>query len=159
MRLLAQYDGYQGGSFRAFLFGIANNVFFEFLRRRYRRQNIEPWTDTLAEITKNSMSSRLAKRENHRLLLDALGRLSLQDQDLLELYFWQRLTGREVGAVLGIEEPSVRSRIRATLKRLGKCFTEAAGQPHSTEYGVEDLETWLVELRTVLRHSRLEAEA
>lgn len=157
-RLLAKYEDYQEGSFRAFLFGIARLVFFEFLRRRYRLQNIDPWTDSLTTICKGSMSSRLAKRENHRVLLDALGMLSLEDQDLLELYHWQRLTARELGGMFGVSEGTIRSRIRATLLRLGKCFGEVAGRSHSIEYGVEELETWLTELRGVLKRSKLEAD-
>lgn len=157
-RLLAKYDEYQGGSFRAFTFGVARLVFFEHLRRRYRLRNIDPWTDSLGEICKGNMSSRLAERENHRLLLDALGLLPLEDQDLLEIYYWQGLTGPELSQVFDVVEPTIRGRIRAALKRLAAKFTELAGRPHDNQYSVEHVEAWLVELRAVLRRPASTAE-
>lgn len=152
-RLLAK-DSYVGESFRAFLFGIARMVFFEFLRRRYRLREIDPWTDSLCVISKGGLSSRLAQREDHRLLLDALGMLSLEDQDLLELHYWQRLSGRELALVFQVGEPTIRGRLGAARKRLVACFSEAAGKPHANEYQIEDLEAWLVELRAVLRRPK-----
>ncbi|PRP91414.1 RNA polymerase sigma factor SigM [Enhygromyxa salina] len=151
MRLQAKQANYANGSFRAYLFGIARLVFFEFLHHRYRLREIDPWTDSLSVISKGSFSSRLAAREDHRLLLDALGMLSLEDQDLLELHYWQRLTGRELALVFGVGEPTIRSRLGAARKRLIARFSEAAGKPHTNEYRFEDLEAWLIELRALLK--------
>jgi len=159
VRLLSKYEEHRGDSFRAFLFGVARLVFLEFLRRRYRLQNIDPWTDSLGGIVNSGMSSLLAEREDHRLLLDALAMLSLEDQDLLELYYWQRLTARELAEIFGCVLPTVRSRLRAALKRLGVCFTQAAGQPHAKEISSEALETWLAELRPLLEGSKLRPKA
>lgn len=154
-RCLSKYAQSRQASFRAFLFGVARMVFLEFLRKRYRLQNIDPWTDSLQGIARSSMSSLLAQREDHRLLLDALAMLTLEDQDLLELYYWQRLPAAELGQIFGCGVPTVRSRIRAALKRLGVCFAQAAGRPHSTEMDEAQLEAWLAELRPLLERSKL----
>jgi RNA polymerase sigma-70 factor, ECF subfamily len=153
-RVMAKYDAYRGGSFRSFLFGVARMVFFEYLRRCYSLRNIDPWTDSLSELGKGNMSSRLAEREHHRLLLDALSSLPLDDQDLLELYYWQRLKARELAEIFEVVEPTIRGRIRAALKRLGATFAEVAGNPHGTEYSAEELEAWLDELRGVLKRGK-----
>ncbi len=157
-RVLDKYDDFKRGSFRAFLFGVARKLFFEFLRRRYRLQNIDPYTDSLAAVSKGNFSSRLAAREDQRLLLDALAQLSLEDQDLLDLYHWQGLTARELGEVFERTEGTIRSRLRAARKRLVARFNELAELPHSTELSVEAVEARLLELRAVIGRPMLRPE-
>lgn len=144
------------GSFRAFVFGIARNVFHEFLRRRYRLAKLDPFTDSLALVTSASPSSRLAAREELRLLIDALAALELADQDLLELFYWQQLTGPELAELFEVPEGTIRSRLTAARLRLARTFTELAGRPHDIELDPAQLDTWLHELRELLKRSELE---
>lgn len=152
-RLVHARDRYRGeASFKTFLFRIARHVLAEHLRKRYRRgQQIEPASQAIAYLTDRRPSSVIAERETHRLLLDALRQVSLEDQDLLELYYWQDLTAREVGSLFELVESTIRSRIRAALERLRRAYLELGSAPHSRDLEVDDLEQWLHELRALTR--------
>jgi RNA polymerase sigma-70 factor (ECF subfamily) len=151
LRLSESHDKYRGGSFRAFLFGIARNVFFEHLHERYRLAAIDPLTDSFAQLTRSGFTARLAEREEHRLLLDALMSLPLEVQELLELYYWQQFKGREIAVILDIPAPTVRGRLITARRRLCESFCQLRGKPHAIEFDEEEVKAWLVELRAVLK--------
>jgi RNA polymerase sigma factor (sigma-70 family) len=151
-RLVAGRDRFRGGStFKSYLYSIARNVSHEHLRRRYKlalATSLE--TASLADLTGRRQSSILAGREAQRLLLDALRRLTLEQQELVELHYWQRLTGVELGQVYELPESTVRGRLRAALRRLGELYRELGAKPHSREIDEGEIERWLEELRELL---------
>jgi RNA polymerase sigma factor (sigma-70 family) len=154
-RLVDARDQYRGeASFKTYLFRIARYVLAEHLRKRYRRQ-FEPANSSIAYLTDRRPSSLISERETHRLLLDALRQISLDDQDLLELYYWEELTAREVGSLFELVESTVRSRIRAALERLRREYVTLSNMPHERGLEVDDVELWLRELRTLVRSVRL----
>jgi RNA polymerase sigma-70 factor, ECF subfamily len=155
-RLVGARDRYRGeASFKTYLFRIARYVLAEYLRRRYRGYEIEPAVSTIADLTDRRPSSVMAEREAHGLLLDSLRRLSLDDQDLLELYYWQDLSAREIAALFELVESTVRSRVRASIKRLRRIYVELSDTPHSRELSLDELERWMTELRTPIVNARL----
>ena len=71
-------------------------------------------------------------------LYDALGRLSEQDRELVQLWAWEQLAPREIAAVLGISPNAARIRLhraRAKLAQLleGRNGTAEAGQEQARE--------------------------
>lgn len=154
IRLSNKRDGYRGASsFRVFLFGIARMILFEHLRGKQRAGRFDPLEQSVADLEGGRLSSLMAQRESHRALLAALRELPLVDQELLELYYWQRLTAGEIAELQGLPERTVRSRIAAALKRAGKAHAELGGQPR----GEDDLAGWLDELRAELARLRVAA--
>lgn len=154
-RLVSARDRFRGeASFRTYLFRIARYVLAEHLRARYRGRQFEPASSSIADLSDRRPSSVIAEREAHRLLLDALRQLTLDDQDLLELYYWQELSAREVGSLFEISESTIRSRIRAALERLRRAYIALRSAPHSRELELDDVERWLGELRIVMGHPR-----
>ncbi|HLT39815.1 MAG TPA: sigma-70 family RNA polymerase sigma factor [Enhygromyxa sp.] len=155
-RLVGARDQFrQEASFRTYLFRIARYVLAEHLRKRYRRgREVEPTSEPIAYLTDRRPSSVIAERETHRLLLDALRQVSIDDQDLLELYYWQDLTAREVGSLFSLVESTVRSRIRAALERLRRVYVELGDAPHSRDLELDELEGWLQELRSMIGRAR-----
>lgn len=151
VRLLEKYESYRNGSFRAFLFGIARFVFLEYLQRRHRRQAIDPYTDSLEDIAGAGFSTALTRREHYRILLDALRRLSLDDQELLELRYWQGLKTREIAEILSIHQPTLRGRLSAARRKLLKRYLEVAGVPHDITYSDGEVEQWMRQLYEALR--------
>jgi RNA polymerase sigma factor (sigma-70 family) len=138
--------------FRAYLYIIARNVLCGHLRARYKWQG-EPISSSLAEVTGIPMSSLMAAREERRLLLDALRRLAIDDQDMLELYHWQNLTAPELSTLFEIPVGTVRSRIRAATIRLKQAFTELSADRHDRDIDENDIERWLFELRSEIPRS------
>jgi RNA polymerase sigma factor (sigma-70 family) len=154
-RLVSARDQFRGeASFRTYLFRIARYVLAEHLRKRYRGRSFEPASSSIADITERRPSSVIAEREAHRLLLDALRQVALDDQDLLELYYWQGLTACEVGSLFEIGESTVRSRIRAALERVRRAYVALSDAPHSRELEIDDVERWLGELQIMMGHVR-----
>jgi RNA polymerase sigma-70 factor (ECF subfamily) len=150
-RLVAGRDRFRGGcSFRAYLFCIARNVGLEHLRTRYKA--VAPLaTSSLVDLTGRRCSSIAAEREEHRVLLDALRLLPLEQQELVELCYWQRLTGAELAELLGVTESAVRGRLRTAIKALGEAYRKHSGKPHAWVLEDGEVERWLEELRQRLR--------
>jgi RNA polymerase sigma factor (sigma-70 family) len=157
-RLAAGRDRFRGGcTFKAYLYSIARNVSHEYLRRRYKAAGVLE-ASTLVDLTGRRQSSLLAERESHRLLLDALRRLTLEQQELVELHYWQRLTGAELGQVYERPESTIRGRIRTALKQLSVLYRELAGKAHSRELTEAGIEQWLEDLRGQLGKAPLRPE-
>jgi RNA polymerase sigma factor (sigma-70 family) len=157
-RLVAGRDRFRGGStFKAYLYSIARNVSHEYLRKRYKLA-VPLETASLAELTGRRLSSILAEREEHRMLLDALRRLPLEQQELLELHYWQRLSGTELGEIYERPESTIRGRLRTALKQLGRTYHELGQQPHARELSSGEIEAWMQTLREQLGRASLRPE-
>lgn len=103
-------DRFRGdASFRTYLFTIARNELSAYFRRSHRELDLGE--QSIADLG-TSPSVGLGRRQEQRLLLEALRRVSIDAQITLELYYWEQLTTREIAEVLGIPAGTVRSRLR-----------------------------------------------
>lgn len=119
---------------RAYLFGIAAHLFCRYIRRR--RHEPEPIDGELGgeepihALDPDPEYVRLQADED-RLFMKAMRRLPFPQQVVLELSFWEEMSGREIAEVLKLPEGTVRGRIRlgrAALKRLLKELQESPEQ-------------------------------
>lgn len=138
-------------SFRTFLFAIANNL----LRKHYRelagpRGKVELGTVS-AEDLRQSPSRELQVNEEKRLLLRALRRLSIDQQVLLELHYWEELKVSELAEVLGVPVGTVKTRMRVARQRLEALIGELAATPSVGQSTVTRLDEWAEGLRDHLR--------
>jgi RNA polymerase sigma factor (sigma-70 family) len=132
-------------SFRTYLLGIARLQCYKHWQSRSAHVD-EIEAHAVVDLAARP-SSILAKDANQRMLLEALRSIPLRDQVIIELYYWENLTGRELGEVLGLPEQTARSRLRAAKQALGKAIRRMenlTGLPESTD---EDLEGWARKLR------------
>ncbi len=90
----------QESSFRAFLFGIARKHLLKFFDEQRKQANVTFRTVSLAELGV-SLASRLATQQQEQRLLDAMARLPVDLQIALDLHYWEGLTTRELGEILG----------------------------------------------------------
>lgn len=128
--------------FRGYLFGIARNVLFDHLRARHRAAvPFDPEASSLDDVGPRPSEHIAAKRE-HRLLLDALRRLPIETQVLLELYHWQELSGPEIAQIYGLGEKAIRSRLHRAKAALHDAMTELAETPELLASSVADFEAW-----------------
>jgi RNA polymerase sigma-70 factor (ECF subfamily) len=145
---LEQIDRFRGNaSFRTFLFAIATNL----LRKHYRalagpRGEVELGTVSVEDL-RQSPSRELAVGEEKRLLLHALRRLSVDQQALLELHYWEQLKVGELAEVLGIPVGTVKTRMRAARQRLEALIEELAASPSLGRSTVTRLDEWAEALR------------
>lgn len=116
-------------SFRTFLFAIAKRQLYKHLRDHASlrsRHDPEMNVSSVRELG-CSPSSIVAAREQQATLLAALQRIPVEQQLILELFYWEQLTGPEIAEVLEVAPATVRTRLfraRATLKE-----AMAAGSP------------------------------
>jgi RNA polymerase sigma factor (sigma-70 family) len=133
-------------SFRTFLFGISRNVLFEYIRAKGRQARFDP--DELSlEQAGTSPSGLVARREEHRILRDGLRRIPMDAQIILELFYWERLTGPELGAVLEVPENTARSRLRRARELLEVAIRSTSAPSITPDFAAADLDEWASSLR------------
>jgi RNA polymerase sigma-70 factor (ECF subfamily) len=144
-------DRYRGeASFRTYLFAIANNLLRAHFRTRRRDQERLEWTEVSAmDIAPGPSTIHRAQREQG-LLLDALRRIPLDYQVVLELYYWEELAASSIAEIVGLPENTVRSRLRKGRQLLEKKLKTLASSPEEFERTCQDLERWA---RSIHRHA------
>ena len=121
-------------SVRATLFTIAHRRLLDHLRTVYRAP-AEGLTSLSVADLGTSPSSAAGRSEEEQLLHEALRRISLDHQIVLELAYWEELDGPEIAAILGIGENTVRSRLARARQALREQLEKLARTPalaHST---------------------------
>ncbi len=144
-RCLTAAERFEGRSaFRTYLLGIANNI----LRAHYRSKGVES-DDLLASVEDAGAgpSTMLAARVEHRALLHGLRRIPIDCQVLLELYYWEQMTGPQLGEVLGIPENTARSRLRRAKILLTEALEKAETDRVVLQSTTTNLERWANEVR------------
>jgi RNA polymerase sigma factor (sigma-70 family) len=116
------------------IYGIAGKVLSNLRRSTQRSMRLE--TRLAAEREAGSEVPRFSNEEIEELM-QALGSLSDGDRELLQLAYWERLSYREIGIVLGCSEKAAGirlSRARQTLReRLNQSPTRIASLPFLQE--------------------------
>lgn len=112
------YDS-EKGTVAAWLFRIARNL----IVNHYVSTSRKPVHYELAETTQLSVTDlspeqQLLRQEQHRILIEAMSRLSERDQELVRLKFFARLNNRKIAAVMDLNENTVGVIIFRTLKKL-----------------------------------------
>ncbi|MEM7156417.1 MAG: sigma-70 family RNA polymerase sigma factor [Myxococcota bacterium] len=108
-------------SVRAYLLGIARwKLVAHFRRDRSPQRAAMPFDDELCVAPEaRSLSSQWQARERGSVVVEALRRLPLDEQLILELKDYEELTAREIAEVFQIPAGTVATRIRRARQRLG----------------------------------------
>lgn len=136
-------------SFRAFLFGIARNQLLMLYRRRGATRIAER---SVAELTagSSSPSALVARREEHRLLQQALRQLPLDLQIVTELYYWEDLPMKEIAQVVDAPAGTVHSRLDRARKTLRRTLEQYEADPELGRQTASELDSWARSLRDFL---------
>lgn len=141
----------EDSTFNCYLFGIARNVLYEYYRvSRRRRDRFEPETTSVEDLAPGA-SALLAQRQETQLLLQALRRIPVELQIILELYYWEHMTAKEIADVLEMPEGTARTRIRRAKRLLEEKLAEVAQSPALLESTLSDLDSWAAQLRAALK--------
>ena len=89
----------------------------------------------------------VAKHREQRLLLQALRRIPIDLQVVLELYYWERLPANQVAEVVGVPEGTARTRIRRAKQLLEQEMAKIAANPEDLSSTLVNLEEWAADLR------------
>lgn len=134
-------------SFRSYLFGVAHNQ----LKKHYERQRIhgerfEPAMQSSADLSPGP-GTMVAKGSEQRLLLEALRRIPVRFQVVLELYYWEELTSAEIATALELPHGTVRTRLRRARQLLDEAIAQCAADPRVREATRTGLMGWVAEIR------------
>lgn len=135
-------------SFRCYLLGIARHQLLDHLRAEQRKRRRE---DELAQLViedlVGSPEDRMVAKRERRLLLRALRRLPLVLQIVLELRYWEQLSGLEIAEVMEVPLGTVKSRILAGRSALRQLLEELADSPEELRSTLDSLDGWAARVR------------
>lgn len=141
-------------SFRGYLLGIARNRIFKYWDARRRRQrDSDIGMCSIAELCAGP-SSILARSVQERRLLDALRRVPLKYQTVLELYYWDGLTGREIAEILEVPEATARSQLLRAKAAVGKELRRMERFERAPETTDDGFDAWAREVRAAVGAKR-----
>lgn len=105
-------------SFRTYLFAIARNQLYTYLRRLPRGAHVDFEETSIAALT-TSIGSRLDRAREIELLRAVLHQLPAEQQLLLELHYWHDLDAAALAEVFEVPSGTIRvrlSRARSALR-------------------------------------------
>jgi RNA polymerase sigma factor (sigma-70 family) len=141
-------DRFRGASsFRGYMFGTARNVLLSHYRKRRRFESVDEVGSSRLIDLDPTASRMLAKREEERLVLEGLRRVPLDYQIILELYYWEGLSGPEVAELLGISLTAMRSRLHRAKQELLQQLQSLSAASDVLSSTLSDLDGWAVALR------------
>ena len=150
-------DRFRGASsFRGYMFGTARNVLLSHYRKRRRFESVEDVGSSRLIDLDPTASRMLAKREEERLVLEGLRRVPLDYQIILELYYWEGLSGPEVAELLGISLTAMRSRLHRAKQELLEQLQSLSSSTDVLASTLSDLDGWAVALRRRLNSAKSE---
>jgi RNA polymerase sigma-70 factor (ECF subfamily) len=123
-------------SFRTYLFTIARNQLYSFLRDRHRDRVIEFELSSIEDLH-TTPGTRLTRRQEHRHLVAALRRLPLEQQTLLELHYVQDMAVAELSAVFDAPPVTIRSRLHRARRQLRDILQRDPALARSALAGLE----------------------
>lgn len=135
----------QRSSFRTYLFGIARNVLREHFRGR-GFVSFDPDQHSVEDAAAGP-STLLGAKQEQRLLLEALRRVPLDHQALLELYFWEKLPAPQLAEIFEIPENTVRTRIRRGKELVREQLARLAASHEVLESTLGGFDAWAASLR------------
>lgn len=145
--------------FRMYMFGIAYNVLTAYVRERYRSDRAIDLSEVSLCDVAPGPSSLVARRREHRLLIEALRSIPVDDQVVLELHYWEQLTTSEMAEVIGLPIGTVRGRLQRARSRLEAVMQRLAESPADLESTLARLDDWAAECRERIGAYRVEDPA
>jgi RNA polymerase sigma-70 factor (ECF subfamily) len=133
-------------SFRTFLFAIARNELRMHLRRTRPERTVDLSVDSLADFGDGASTAVRHAREQS-LLLDALRRLPVDTQLLLELRYWEELDSDELSQMFEVDAVTIRTRLHRARRRLKAQIEALEASPSLRSEALGGFDTWARDLR------------
>jgi RNA polymerase sigma-70 factor (ECF subfamily) len=137
LRAFQHLDRYDDARpFDLWVLTIARNLCLDLLRRRTKLQteDVEPHAQTLPSGEPTVEEGAIIRQER-RSLEDAMATLSVDDREVLALYYVQKRTTKEIGQIMNVAPGTIMARLFRAREKL-RTKMKAAEQPASAQ-GVE----------------------
>jgi RNA polymerase sigma-70 factor (ECF subfamily) len=111
----ARFQGHS--TFRTYLFAIARNQLYTFLRRLPKGEHVDFEQTSIADLMP-SLASQLGRARDVERLRAALSMLAADQQLLLELHYWYELDAGQLGELFETTPGAIRVRLLRARKTL-----------------------------------------
>lgn len=136
-------------SFRAFLFGIARNQLLHHLRSRSRAAPTMDFDDLQNADPAATPSRVVAMYEEQRLLLRAMQALPVDAQMLLQMFYWESMSNREIAEALAVPISTVTTRVSRARQALQKTIAEIPGLERHRSALLDGLDSWVTSIASL----------
>jgi len=143
-------------SFRSYLFSVAFNVLKAYFRRKRNQQQVVAAIDELGTSIHDlapGPSTLVGVVQQEQLLLEALRRIPMELQVLLEMRYWEEMSSTEIGAVLGIPAATARSRLHRGRELLERAIAQLPASHETRDSTLAELDAWVGRIRRSLKLS------
>ncbi|MEY4580162.1 MAG: hypothetical protein RL701_4865 [Pseudomonadota bacterium] len=137
--------------FRSYLFGVARFQLYAYYRKHRRDGEVLDFNTATASDLGASPSALVAERNEQQVLLEALRRISIEHQIVLELCYWEDLSAPELAEILELDTAAVYSRIRRAKQQLKRQLDEIEANPKQLTQTQTNLERWAALLKERVR--------
>lgn len=128
-------------SFRTYLFAIARNQLYGYLRARQRDRAVDFEESSIAQLT-STPATKLARHEQHERLLAALRSLPIAAQTLIELHYMQDMEIGDLAQVFEVPAVTIRSRLHRARKQLRELLEKDPGVTRTAVESLESMDAW-----------------
>lgn len=132
--------------FQLYVLGIAYNVLKTYFREHYRAGLVVPDDVSVRDLNPGPCTL-VARHREHRLLLESLRSIPVDEQVVLELHYWENLCTDEIAAVLEIPIGTARGRLQRARARLADVMHRLRETPQELTSTIARLEDWATECR------------
>jgi RNA polymerase sigma factor (sigma-70 family) len=115
-------------TFRTYLFAIARHVLLHHWRKRSRGHAVDFDDMSIASLS-TSVGSRLARSEERARLMTALREMPVEQQLLLEMYYWQDFDRGQLAEVFEVESATIGSRLTRARQALHAALASIGPAP------------------------------
>ncbi len=138
-------------SFRAYLFSVAFNVLKVYFRRKRSAGQVEALGNESIHDLSPGPSTIVGAAQQEQLLLEALRRIPIELQVVLELRYWEDMSSREIGATLGIPAATARSRLHRGRELLDRAIAQLPASRETRDSTLAELEAWVARIRATMQ--------
>jgi len=135
-------------TFKTWLWGIARNKLLEYYKKNRHGSEI------IVNLSKASLADLGATppqviddNQDGRLILEAMRNVPLDQQILLQLFYWEGLKGHELGEVLRVPENTARSRLRRARELFAREIERLENDPVKLKTTLSTLDGLMASLR------------
>ena len=147
MALVEGRDRFRGeAKVRTYLLRTARYILLNHYRDRKPGVSLDTSIITIAALSP-SASSVVVHRQEHRILLEALRNIPLDLQIVMELSFWEGLSGAQIADILELPEGTVRSRQRRAREQLLGMLDGLSRRTEPLQSTMTDLDSWASGIR------------
>jgi RNA polymerase sigma-70 factor (ECF subfamily) len=127
-------------SFRTYLFTIARHELYRVLRGKRRDgERLDFEMSSIADLV-STPGTRMARNQEHKQLIEALRRLPVEQQALLELHYWEDMDIAALAEVFESPAVTIRTRLHRARKALRELMENVA--PSQVLETLESMDMW-----------------